>query len=346
MLNFGTGALAPSYFLFAVLAVLGTLQLVATRYRLMGLSLIRGRQRTMWGYLLGTTLVGGGFGWFFTAQREEIFRPGLAGAELLVLFALASLGALGSTLLLASLLQRSPARASPDLPPPQEVTFGPGRGMLYLPGNRDGPGPAICVLLSLEGGNDAPALLASVLTREGFAVLALDLGARPRYPEVLALLPAAQAYLAQREEVDEKRLGVLGFDLGADLALRSASSDEAIKAVVALAPLLEEASLQPGLALLREMSYGQAIRWARHPTRREVLRKLNPLSHMAQLEGRPLLVVCGEEDSLIPPQRAQQALAESHSTVELRVVPGEQHLTLAYSPEVAHLVAQWFRERR
>ncbi|HID87077.1 MAG TPA: hypothetical protein EYP55_06810 [Anaerolineae bacterium] len=356
MLNFGTGALAPSYLLFAFLAVLGTLQLVATRHRLIGLSLIGERRQPIWGYLLGTALVGGAFGWFFTARWEEILRPGLAGAELFTLFALASLGALGLTLLLASLRQRLPARASPDLPPPQEVAFGPGRGMLYLPPDREGPGPAICAVFSSERGSDAPGLLASALIREGFAVLITDLGDQPRYPEVLALLPAAQAYLAQREEVDESRLGVLGFDLGADLALRAASSDERIKAVVALAPLLEEESLQPGLGLLREMSHAQAIRWARpvelrlfhrarHPTRREVLRELNPLGHAAQLEGRPLLVVCGEEDGLIPPQRTQQALAESGLMTKPRVVPGERHLTLVRSPEVARLVARWFKER-
>jgi dienelactone hydrolase len=196
-----------------------------------------------------------------------------------------------------------------------------------------------------EGRDNASGRLVSALIGEGFAVLAVDLGRRPRYPEVLALLPSAQAYLATREEVDETSLGVLGFDLGADLALRAASSDEGIKAVVALAPLLEEARLRPGLELLREMSYGQAIRWARHPTRREVLRALNPLGHMAQLEGRPLLVVCGEEDGLVPPQRSRQALAESHSTVEFQVVPGERHLTLARSPEVARRVARWFKER-
>lgn len=345
MLNFGTGALAPSYFLFAVLAVLGTLQWVAARYRLIGLALIRGRRRTMWGYLLGIALVGGAFGWFFTAQREAIFRPGLAGAELFTLFAPASLGALALTLLLSTLLQRFPARTPPDLLRAQEVAFGPGRGMLYLPESKEGPGPAICAVFSAEDEGDAPGLLASALTREGFVVLAFDLGSQPRYPEVLALLPAAQHTLAQREEVDGNRLGVLGFDLGADLALRAASSDERIKAVVALAPLLEAASLQPGLGLLREMSYGQAIRWARHPTRREMLLKLNPLGYMPQLEGRPLLVVCGEEDGLIPPQRTQQALAESNATAELRVVPGERHLTLARSPRVARLVARWFKER-
>ncbi|MFQ6057836.1 MAG: alpha/beta hydrolase family protein [Anaerolineae bacterium] len=391
MLNFGTGALAPSYFLFAFLAVLGTLQLVAARHKLIGLSLIGGRRGAIWGYLLGAALLGGAFGWFFTTRWEDIFRPGLAGSELFVLFALASVGAVGFTLLLASLLYRpsvelkpchahaagaSTARATaferralgttasacevasarspiakagvrlvPAASACEEVSFGQGQGMLYLPQDQRGPGPAICAVFSPESGPYALGLLAGALAREGFVVLAIGLGGQPRYPEVLALLPAAQALLARREEVDEDRLGVLGFDLGADLALRAASSDERVKAVVALAPLLQEASLRPGLSLLREMPYGQAIRWARHRARGEVLRELNPLGYTSKLAGRPLLVIYGQDDGLVPPERARRALAESGASAEVRVVPGERHLTLAHSPEVAHMVARWFKER-
>ncbi len=82
LLHFGTGMQAIHYFIFCLVAILGTLQAVAARYRNCDLLWFDGGI----GYLLGLLGVAGGFAWFFLTD-DEIFTPGLAGAELFVVFA-------------------------------------------------------------------------------------------------------------------------------------------------------------------------------------------------------------------------------------------------------------------
>ncbi len=101
LLHFGTGTQAVHYFLFCLVAVLGTLQAVAARYQNCDLLWFEGRV----GYLLGMLAVAGGFAWFFLVD-EEIFTPGLAGSELFIVFAGASLAALVVTRIVAFALNR------------------------------------------------------------------------------------------------------------------------------------------------------------------------------------------------------------------------------------------------
>jgi len=49
-------------------------------------------------------------------------------------------------------------------------------------------------------------------------------------------VPAALAFLFQRDEVDPERLGILGFSAGGQVALRAAAASEQIRAVVAEEP--------------------------------------------------------------------------------------------------------------
>lgn len=101
LLHFGTGTQAAHYFIFCLVAVLGTLQAVAARYQRRELLWVEGRA----GYLLGTICIAGSFVWFFLTD-DEIFTPGLAGSELFVIFAVALLVAVFTTRTLASASSR------------------------------------------------------------------------------------------------------------------------------------------------------------------------------------------------------------------------------------------------
>ncbi len=112
LLHFGTGMQAIHYFLFCLVAILGTLQAVAARYRNRDLIWFEGGT----GYILGVVGVAGGFAWFFLTD-DEIFTPGLAGAELFIVFAAAFLVAVVVTRMVSFCTNR--LRALSPIPRPE-----------------------------------------------------------------------------------------------------------------------------------------------------------------------------------------------------------------------------------
>jgi pimeloyl-ACP methyl ester carboxylesterase len=356
MLNFISRELAAHYFFLAFLSTLGVLQLVAARHKLIGLSLWGSRSPAS-GYLLGAVLTAGGFVWFFAATLG-IFIPGLAGSELAVLFGAAGICALAFTLIASSALHGFQHRERADLKAGgwrygfrhEAVSWQQLRGTLYLPEDaaplEGEPRAAICVL---PGSSEGTPLVAG-LVEEGFIVLAMDWGPEEeiRYPAMLGLLPGAVAYLMRRDEVNPERIGVLGIGLGGDLAIRSAGTDQQIAAVLALAPFLVQANTRPGLSILKETSYLEAIRWARplrsHRKRGKLVAELAPLDYIGKLGSRPLLLVYGDQDGIIPTEGVRAILGEEMEQGKLKSLPGEGHLSLPHSTATSSLVAQWFRE--
>ena len=350
MLNFVTVELAAHYFFLAFLAILGVLQLVAARHKLTGLSL-RGARNPALGYLLGAALTAGGFVWFF-ATTPEVFVPGLAGSELVILFGAAGICALTFTLIASSALQGFQHRERAALKAKghfrhEAVSWQQLRGTLYLPDEETGqPRAAICALPDPSEGTLSPPPLVADLVEAGFIVLAIDWGPEGeiRYPAMLSLLPSAVAYLTRRNEVNPERIGVLGVGLGGDLAIRSAATDQQIAAVLALAPFLDQANTQPGLSILKELSYLEALRWASFRKRGKLVAELAAPDYISKLGSRPLLLIYGDQDGITPAERARVMLGKEMERGKLKSLPGEGHLSLPRSPAASALAVRWFRE--
>lgn len=84
LLHLGDGLQAMHYFGLCFVAILGTLQGVAARFK---------RHDLLWfepriAYLVGGIAIVGSFIWFLITD-QEIFIPGLAGGELFTIFAAA-----------------------------------------------------------------------------------------------------------------------------------------------------------------------------------------------------------------------------------------------------------------
>jgi hypothetical protein len=366
VLNFISPHLAINYFLLAFATIVGALQFVAARHELIGLALIGSARKPIWSYLLSTVLIVGAFVWFFAAT-PEVFIPGLAGSELAVLFGAAGICALASTLILSSALhgfqhrERSELKAVSRLRH-EAVSLQQLRGTLYLPedidetsaspsamlrtGSVEPPRAAICVLPAPSEGTLSPYPIVANLVREGFIVLAIDWTPEReiRYPEVLGLLPSAVAYLTRRDEVNPERIGVLGIDLGGDLAIRSAGTDQQIAAVLALAPFLSQLNTKPGLSILKEMSYLEAIHWSSFRKRGKLVTDLAVLDSISELSSRPLLLIYGDRDGIVPVERAYTTLGKEMAQGRLKSLPGEGHLSLPRSPATSSWVARWFKE--
>lgn len=347
MLYFVSAELSLCYLQFAFLSALGALQVVAVRYRLDGLAFLDYLEDPRRGYLLGAGLALAGALAFFVSQWAMIFAPGPAGAELTLLFGAAALFALLVTLALASVLQPKRARQHPgavhSLVPAQAQAVGPARGCLYVPENATAPLPAVCLLPGFPPlGLTA---MAQYLAQRGLVVLLVEPdGESYSYPAVLAVLPAVIAQLSKLPYVDPQRLGVVGYDVGSDLAIRAASVDRLVKAVVAVAPVLQH--IPPSLDLLRDMTYPQAVRWARDRRRETLCAELTALEYGAKMvppsgartAPRPFLIVRGADDGL-----AAQAPIEGWGAEQI-IIRATSHLDLPDHSLTLQTVAQWLKE--
>ena len=111
-------------------------------------------------------------------------------------------------------------------------------GRLFIPPGR-GPHSVVIVLSGSGGGFDLDK--AAVLSRHGFATLALAYFGIAPLPAWLHRIPleyfeAALSWLSAQPEIDSERAGILGVSRGAELALLLGSTFPQIRAIVAYAP--------------------------------------------------------------------------------------------------------------
>ncbi len=331
------------FFVFAFFVSLGFWQILAAYHGFRAFSVFRDGARAGWGYLLGAALILVACVWFFGTRTEDIFSPGPASSEFLFFLSLALSCALVVSIVASSLGGRLVGSGDAQDRNPyvgkEAVSTGLWEGSLYLPAVEDGPWHAVCVVPGALEGAGSVSGLASELAKKGVASLVLATEGHPwRYPDVLAMIPRAIGHLERREDVDARRVGLVGVGLGADLVLRAAGSDEQIGPVVALSPLLSASTIRPGIDLLREMSYLEAIRWRRAHQGGRLVAELEASEYLSGLGSRPLLVIYGERDRLAA-RVERQALPRG---AELMVVKGAGRKGLARQTDALSLSVSWF----
>jgi len=369
VLNWVIVRLARAYFVFVLIAQVGVLQIIAARRRWVGLSFGNYWRRPGWGYGLGALLVGGAYVWFF-ASYPEIFQPGPAGTELTFLFVSAGILAVVVTVSLAEAKRlflrwkrkRAYGNGETDaitlglfrsLADEQiaewglggeRVSFGASAGVMFWPERKQGTCPAVCIVPGTYTGSGALRQVVEALLRTGFAVLLVepDEGFLS-YPEILAVLPTALSFLESRPEVDSERLGALGFGLGGNAILRSASTDGRVKAIIAVGALLGGNVTRPGLNILSELTYPQALKWSLF-RRGKLISQLAAMDHLGKLGGMTLLIF-GERDGLVLPRDRRAIKERGGGAAEVNVIPGATHFSLPNERAVVDLVTQWLEMR-
>jgi len=114
--------------------------------------------------------------------------------------------------------------------------------------------------------------------------------------------------------------------------------------VLALAPFLNQVNTKPGLGILKEMSYLEALHWSSFRKRGELVADLATLNSISKFGSRPLLLIYGDQDSIIPVERVRATFGEEMAQERLKSLPREGHLSLPHSPVASILVARWFKE--
>jgi alpha-beta hydrolase superfamily lysophospholipase len=189
------------------------------------------------------------------------------------------------------------------------------------------------VVLVHGTGADRSQLLpeARMLGRHGFGVLSLDWpgngdsGGTIRWdePERQALTRAID-WAAQAPGAELRRVGLLGFSNGSWIALQVASGDERVYALAltgAFADVKDLVVKQGGR--FGALSSGFALLTARWRGMRYWERRSEDL--IAKISPRPVLLVAGTADSVVPPSMTERLYRSAREPKSLWLVPGAGH---------------------
>lgn len=186
-----------------------------------------------------------------------------------------------------------------------------------------GPAPAILHVHGNAGNIESHIAFSQFLPRRGVGVLVFDYrsfgrsegGSTPlNRNQLMRDTEAAWAHLRSMPQVNPARLGVLGVSVGNTFAMRLAATHADCRAVVAAAPFVS----WPRIA----GAHAPVLGWAL------VRSGLDPISDAKRLGTRPLLVVHGDADTIVPldhGRRVHAAAVAAGVDSELFVVPGAGH---------------------
>lgn len=219
----------------------------------------------------------------------------------------------------------------------------------YYEGRGTGRRPAVLVLGGSEGGfSGGQARVSEALAAEGYRVLHLAYFRAPTLPAELKEIPLeyfdqALAWLRQRPDVDPASVAVLGVSKGAEATLLIATRDPLLKAVVAGAPSSNVWIAVESCGVDRASSWtvggkplpalncatGDKITTAL-AAYSEALKGADALPDTAipiERSQAPVLLVCGEEDSLSPscPMARRLVARGRPDAVHLLAYPGAGH---------------------
>ncbi|MBW3574952.1 MAG: alpha/beta fold hydrolase [Actinobacteria bacterium] len=150
------------------------------------------------------------------------------------------------------------------------------------------------------------------------------------------------------ERPDIGGVWVAGSSTGGSLAICEAGDDERVRGVAALSARadFDDWAAHPRRFLEHARSIG-VIRQADYPPRLEEwareLKAVRPLVMAARLAPRPLLLVQGSDDDMVPALDAR-ALADCHGSAELRIINGAGH-RLRHDPRAIAVLLGWLERQ-
>jgi uncharacterized protein len=140
-----------------------------------------------------------------------------------------------------------------------------------------------------------------------------------------------------------------GASTGGSLAICQAGEDQRVQGVATLAARadFDDWAAHPKRFLEHSRSIG-VIRSSRFPADPEEwvrqLRDTRPLAMVTKIPPRPLLIIAGTEDDVVPVVDAR-ALADTHGDADLRIINGAGH-RLRHDPRAVAILLGWLERQR
>ncbi len=230
---------------------------------------------------------------------------------------------------------------------PRTAAGVPLPGVVLAHGFPSGPG----------GGSDPgathPELAERIATELGFTALALSArgcgssGGDFSLAGWLSDVVAAAEYVRNLDNV--WGVWLIGFGTGGALAVSAAAEHSWIRGVAALgAPAdFKDWAAHPRQLVLHARDQG-IIRDRRFPESFDAwsaqLRAIGAAEAAPRMDGRPLLVVHGADDDLVPVFDAR-VLADAHGAADLRIIDGAGH-RLRHDPRAVATLLGWLNRQR
>ena len=224
-------------------------------------------------------------------------------------------------------------------------------GGLYL-AEADTPAPTVVLLHGLPG-HERCLDLALWLRGLGMHVLFFAYrgawGSEGSYslhhclPDTLAVIDFALAH----PRIDRTRLALAGLSLGGWVALAAAASRPVVRAVVAMAPLLDPQRPLGGQGLDDALAaeFAQPLRAIEPGRLQSEWAALAPIDRLAaSLADRPILLVTAGRDTLFPPAH-YAGVQDVLPRLERVVFPRADHLFSNVRPGLCHSVGTWLLDR-
>ena len=211
------------------------------------------------------------------------------------------------------------------------------KGWLVKPLHPRTPSPAIIICHGVGANRSDFTELAVQLKKRGYFVLQFDFrghgesgGSRTSlgYLEQKDVF-AAIDYLKSRREIDKNRLGIYGFSMGGAAAILAAARTGAFSAVVAdsaFTSLRDQARDAitgfyhlPSFPFLHLAVLGYELYFQ---TRVD---NVSPVLVIERISPKPVLIIAGDGDRMIPVDNGRKLFAASKEPKELWIIPGAGH---------------------
>ncbi|MFO7772522.1 MAG: alpha/beta hydrolase [Dehalococcoidia bacterium] len=231
---------------------------------------------------------------------------------------------------------------------------------MFRQGTRSIPPCAICHGIPAgppDPGDRGYALLAERFCRASFLTMIFNFRGAGRSEGNLDImgwsrdLGAALDYLYDLKEADRARICLLGFSGGAAVSVYTAAHDPRVASLVTCACPADFRSLrerETTADTIQRFRQAGAIRDEDFPPSAEEWERgfetITPVNWVDRISPRPLLVVHGDADELIPLEHAQRLYQKAQEPKELRVIPGARH-RMRVEEQAMAVVLDWLKTR-
>jgi len=213
-------------------------------------------------------------------------------------------------------------------------------GRLYIPYENGIAFPAVCICHGIPSGNPANPddggypLLAEQICSRGYAVFIFNFRGAGTSGGNLDIygwtrdLTAVIDYLYEKPEIDKSFLALLGFSAGAAVSVFTTAHDRRVTSITACSCPAEFGFIDPESALERFRRIG-TIRDKDFPNSKsewaEGFRKVSPVNHIRDIAPRPITIIHGEDDEVVPVSHAYRLFDKAREPKWLYTVPGAGH---------------------
>ena len=232
-------------------------------------------------------------------------------------------------------------------------------GTLYIPQNGKLHYPAVCICHGLPAGPYNPSgshypVVAEKFCREGFVTLIFNFRGAGYSEGNFELsgwtqdLEAAVDLLCAINEVNTAKITVIGFSAGAAVGICTAAADKRIASVVAMAcpadfsmmrreEAAETAAHFREIGIIRDPDYPESIdSWY------EGFINVSAIKCVEGIGPRPLLLVHGIKDDVVPFEHAQRLYKKAEGFGTLRVLEEAGH-RLSRDDEAVNIALEWIK---